>query len=92
MKHLNKLGNIIEQVPRQWAAHINPYEFTCTRVFELLVRKTIVPIYDSSGKLLLPEDDDAEPEAEPLAGDEASPECSDASDSSSTSGFESDTE
>ena len=54
VKPHTKKGDICD-VPPAWEAHFNEeYKFTCLHVFESIVRKTIKPLYDSSGRQLVP--------------------------------------
>ena len=87
LKSVNKQGNIEEEVPSQWAAHITPMDFNCIHVYELLLRKTISPMYDMNGRLQARMGD--QPEA--ATGRDISPDISDSScDSASDTANDSD--
>ena len=47
-----KSGETIGEVPACWAQHIAENEFNCVKVFELLVKRSINPMYGADGHRL----------------------------------------
>ena len=96
MKLPNEKGETTSEIPTAWAVHFGQErEFNCINVFELLVRKQIKPMYDSTGHRLFsvgaPLVEDAAEELPSQPRDEHIPESTDSeSNTSNDSDSESD--